>query len=79
MAEDKPLSNFLLPKHELIPADDRSKILKDHAMNLDSMPKIRVKDPAIAGLGAKYGDIIKITREDITGKNIYYRLVVGVE
>ena len=79
MAEDKPLSNFLLPKHELVPADDRGKMLKDQSVRMEGMPKIKAKDPAIAQLGARNGDMVKITREDPTGKNVYYRLVTGGE
>ncbi len=42
------------------------------------MPKIHISDPAlkIFNLELAVGDIIKISREDATGKNSYYRFVI---
>ena len=76
MAENKPLSNFLLPKHEIISGDERAAMLKKFLIGSESVPKINSDDPGLEGLNVKVGDLIKITRNDQTGKNDYFRLVV---
>jgi DNA-directed RNA polymerase subunit H (RpoH/RPB5) len=40
------------------------------------LPKIKITDPQVVWLNAKIGDVILITRNDITGPVLYYRLVV---
>lgn len=43
------------------------------------LPLFRHNDPAVKKLGAKPGDVIKIYREDVTGKYVVYRYVVECE
>ena len=54
------------------------KVLSDEFYNSkNSYPKINVYDPAIIWLGARVGDVIKITRiSEIAGISIAYRLVI---
>ncbi|HIE37170.1 TPA: DNA-directed RNA polymerase subunit H, partial [Candidatus Geothermarchaeota archaeon] len=41
------------------------------------LPYIKRTDPVVRALGAKHGDIIKITRKSPTaGESVYYRLVI---
>ena len=43
-----------------------------------NLPKILITDPAVKALGAKIGDITKITRNsEIAGTVVSYRLVVS--
>jgi len=56
-------------------------LLKLYNVTKDKLPKIRKDDPAIQGLGAKVGDVIKITRKNpwTGGESLYYRVVIEAE
>lgn len=66
--------NLFVPKHEIYkpqPNDDLSNI------PLSKIQKILITDPQVRYLGAKIGDIIKITRTSETaGHTIVYRKVI---
>lgn len=66
----------LVPKHELLSGSEKEQLLAKVPMT--SMPKIHASDPALKlfGIEAAVGDIVRISREDATGKNAYYRLVI---
>ncbi len=67
----------LVPKHSKLSDSEKEKLLKRYNTNPKSLPRIIKSDPAIAKLGAKLGDVIKIERESQTaGKTVYYRVVV---
>lgn len=69
--------HVLVPKHEILPKEEAEKIIKKYGGKSHLFPLISVNDPASITLGAKPGDLIKITRKSPTGKvSIYYRLVV---
>lgn len=69
--------HILVPKHVKITDKEKEKLLKKYNITLLELPKIRKKDPAIAHLGAKTGDVIKIIRKSSTaGESIFYRGVV---
>jgi len=71
------LENTLVPKHEVLAPEEAEKLLETYNVTHELLPKIKLSDPAIKGLNAKVGDIIKITRnEPKIGKNFYYRVVV---
>ncbi|MEM4326901.1 MAG: DNA-directed RNA polymerase subunit H [Candidatus Diapherotrites archaeon] len=73
---DKVLQHFLVPKHEIVPENKVSEIVKKFGVSLDKFPKILHDDPAVIEIGAKRGDLIKITRNSPTaGKSIYFRVV----
>ena len=83
MKESKSLPHTLISKHELVPKHEVLK-QKEAAETLSAMgltpanvPKIFIDDPAIAELDPKLGDIIRITRKESIGENIYYRVVVN--
>ncbi len=71
------MENFLVPKHELISEDEKTELLNKYNINPKQLPKILSSDPIVKEMGAKVGDVIKITRnEPGVGKTIYYRVVI---
>ena len=69
-------THFLVPKHEILAKSKHEELLSSLGVEAQKLPKIKMQDPQVRLLGAKEGDIIKITREDVTKENLYYRLVV---
>jgi DNA-directed RNA polymerase subunit H len=66
-----------VPKHEILMADEREKLLAKYRVQPYKMPEIRASDPAIIAIGAKSGDIVRVIRESPTaGKYVAYRYVV---
>ena len=69
--------HVLVPKHEILSKEEAEELLKTLGIKKEQLPKIKHTDPIIREIGAKVGDIIKITRESPTaGKSIAYRLVI---
>ena len=69
--------NELVPKHEILSEEEKKKLLERHGIKEKELPKILESDPAVRALGAKKGDVIRITRKSQTaGEYYYYRLVV---
>ncbi len=67
--------HVLVPKHEVV--KDKKKVLELYSANIEDFPKILITDPALAGLSAKEGDVIKISRNSATAGNAtFYRVVV---
>jgi len=74
---EKVGEHFFVPKHEIVPEDRIEELLKKFGSSSDSFPQILKDDPAVEEIGAKKGDIIKITRTSRTaGISIYYRVVI---
>jgi len=72
------LDHELVPKHEVLPPDEATKVLKELGVKPEQLPWIRATDPVARAIGAKPGDIIKIYRKSPTsGETIAYRYVVG--
>jgi DNA-directed RNA polymerase subunit H len=66
-----------VPKHEIMPKKEADEILIKFNAKHEQLPFIFLSDPALSNLGAKPGDLIKITRKSPTaGESIYYRYVV---
>jgi len=75
---NNPLNHVLVPKHELVPADQEEALMKKHNIPSKSkFPLIRYHvDPIIRIIGGVPGNIVKITRPSPTaGECIYYRCV----
>lgn len=73
----KRLNHVMVPQHEILSKEETEKLLKKYNISKIQLPKIFIDDPALKGLNAKVGDVIKITREEpVIGKNIVYRVVV---
>lgn len=69
--------HVLVPKHELVPKEEAERIIQRYGGNKYLFPLISYKDPAVAELGAKPGDLIRIIRKSPTGKtSVFYRVVV---
>jgi len=69
--------HILVPKHEILSAEEAQKVLDTYHVKPHQLPYIFSLDPAIRELGAKSGDIIKITRKsDVSGVAYYYRYVI---
>lgn len=69
----------LVPKHQKLSEKEKSALLEKHNISLEELPKISKKDPAIAHLEVKVGDVIKIIRPSKTaGETEFYRGVANV-
>lgn len=68
----------LVPKHEKISEKQKQELLEKYNSTLEDLPKIKFSDPALIGMDAKVGDIIKIERFSRTeGISVFYRRVVN--
>ncbi len=66
----------LVPKHEILPPEEAEKMLEKYRMEPHQLPQIRASDIVAIAIGAKPGDVLKITRESVTaGKYVSYRYV----
>jgi len=71
------LEHELVPKHEILPPEEAKEVLRKLGVKPTQLPWISIDDPVVKALGAKPGDIIKITRKSPTaGESIAYRYVV---
>ncbi len=67
----------LVSKHKKLSDSEKSKLFEKFNIIGKELPKISLNDPAIANLGAKQSDIIKIERVSKTaGVSYYYRQVM---
>ncbi len=73
MADKEAPSHELIPEHKLLSKENAEKVLVDYRVSRLQIPKIRSKDAALIGKGAKAGQIVEIKRLD---GSQYYRLVV---
>lgn len=70
--------HVLVPKHQVLSEKERKDLFERYNVSIKELPKILKSDPAIAELGAKLGDVIKITRESATaGRTVFYRGVIN--
>jgi DNA-directed RNA polymerase subunit H len=71
------LNHVLVPKHEIVSEAEKRSLLESLKVTEDKLPKILSSDPATKSIGAKLGDVIKITRNSPTANEaLYYRIVV---
>ncbi|MCX6771093.1 MAG: DNA-directed RNA polymerase subunit H [Candidatus Micrarchaeota archaeon] len=73
MADKDAPSHEIIPEHKVLSKDDAEKVLSEFRVSRLQIPKIRAKDAALAGKGAKAGQIVVIARLD---GSQYYRLVI---
>ncbi len=78
MAENKITKHELVPSHEKISGEEKERLLSSMDINFKDLPKMFTDDPALEGLDAKHGDIIKVKRKSSTaGNTVFYRGVVN--
>jgi DNA-directed RNA polymerase subunit H len=69
--------HVLVPKHEILSAEQAKVVLNQFKVTPHQLPLIKNSDPVVKATGAKPGDILKITRDSQTaGRAIAYRYVV---
>jgi len=67
----------LVPFHEILTEKEKNALLAQFKVKPYQMPQIKSGDPAVKAIGAKPGDVLKITRKSTTaGEHITYRYVV---
>ncbi len=67
----------LVPEHTLLTEEEASELLKRYNITPGQLPKIKTSDVVVKQMGAKPGDILRITRKSLTaGKAVAYRLVI---
>jgi len=70
-------NHTLVPKHEIVPPEEREKLLREYRVQPYQLPRLKASDPAVKAIGAKPGDIVKIIRDSPTaGRYVSYRHVV---
>ncbi len=67
----------LVPFHEILTEKEKNQLLAQFKVQPFQMPQIKSADPAVKAIGAKPGDVLKITRKSSTaGEHITFRYVV---
>ena len=67
----------LVPYHEILSEKEKNALLAQFKVKPYQMPQIRSGDPAVKAIGAKPGDVLKITRKSSTaGEHVTFRYVV---
>ncbi|MCC6033732.1 MAG: DNA-directed RNA polymerase subunit H [Desulfurococcaceae archaeon] len=74
----KILEHELVPEHEVLKPEEAIEVLRSLGVRPEQLPYIRASDPVARAIGAKPGDIVKITRKSPTaGKIVVYRFVIA--
>jgi DNA-directed RNA polymerase subunit H len=73
LADKEAPSHELIPEHVLLSKENSEKILAEYKVSRLQIPKIKAKDPALLGKGAKVGQIVEIKRLD---GSQHFRLVI---
>ena len=67
----------LVPKHEILTEKEKTQLLSEYRVHPYQLPQIKASDPAVKVIGAKPGDVLRITRKSPTaGEHDAYRYVV---
>jgi len=69
--------HVFVPKHEIVGAEEREKLLLDYRVQPYQLPRLLASDPGAKAIDAKPGDIVRVIRDSQTaGKYTSYRYVV---
>ncbi len=75
--ESKVTDHIWVPKHEILTEEQKKELLTQFNATEDQFPYLFLIDPVVREIGAKAGDMVKITRtSDTAGETTYYRYVV---
>ena len=67
----------LVPKHAKVSEKEQKDLFEKYSIDLQNLPRMFRKDPAIMDIDLKEGDIIKVMRKSPTaGETVFYRRVV---
>ena len=70
--------HVLIPQHIKLSEKEKKQVFEAYHISVNELPRISIKDPALASISVKAGDVIKITRESPTaGTTFYYRAIVN--
>ena len=68
--------HVLVPKHTKVSDKEKEELLEKYKITPKDLPRISIKDPAIASLELTTDDIVKIERPSMTSRNtVFYRKV----
>lgn len=70
------LSSHLIPEMKILGDGEKAKVLKKFGIGESQLPKLFSTDPVAMALKAQIGNVIRIERNDGTGKYTAYRIVV---
>ena len=71
------LEHELVPEHVMMDESEVKELLDKYKIKRVQLPKIKVSDPAITGMGAEVGEVVKIKRQSRTaGESLSFRLVI---
>ena len=69
--------HVLVPKHEILPKVKAQEVLERYKISPHQLPLIKSSDHVAKAIGAKPGDILRVTRNSPTaGRAIVYRYVI---
>jgi DNA-directed RNA polymerase subunit H len=67
----------LVPLHQILEDEEKQELLAKYRVRPYQLPQIVSSDPAVKAIGAKPGDILRVTRKSPTaGEHIAYRYVI---
>ncbi len=71
------LKHELVPEHVILNEEEKKALLQQYNITAKQLPKTLTSDAVVKLIGAKPGDVIKITRKSPTaGTTTYYRIVI---
>jgi DNA-directed RNA polymerases I, II, and III subunit RPABC1 len=70
------LAHKLVPDVKVLAEGEKTKVLKKFGIDETQLPKILESDPISQSLKAEVGNLIRIQRDDGTGKYFAYRIVI---
>ena len=67
----------LVPDHKFATKEEVDVLRQKYGIELPQLPRISLTDPVVRTLGAKVGDVLRITRDSATARiSVTYRVVV---
>ena len=70
------LSHDFVPEMKVLGEAEKTKLLHKYGIDDTQLPKMLLGDSSAVALKAKVGDVIKIERDDGTGKYLSYRIII---